>query len=403
MAKINAPGLRQSIKQQFLASRKRWLSAMDAAWYDIAKGVIKHLTEPNDPELFLSSTGDWLPAGGGQPLDEDLTAIAALSTTGLINRTGAGTAATRAIGASSGTDILDRDAGDARYVQGALVSGGGLTGDGSDGDVTLGAGDTTITRDMFYDNLTIPSGSTLLPDGYRVFVRNTLTIDGAILRDGAAGASTANPAIGGATVSASGRPLGGIAGGGDGASGAGTAGTAVSPSAPGYTSSGGAGGAGTNAAGAGGTSTVAAAPGSGGLRMAVWAIMGRASGTSSQITGGPGGGGGGGTFGGGGVGAIGGGGGAGGGYVTVAAGRITGSGSITANGGAGGNGHTDGGGTTAAGGGGGGGGGVLVVFSGNGVFPPTVTANGGAAGTAFSGGGAGNAGPAGQVMLFAGP
>lgn len=68
MAKINAPGLRQAIKQQFQASRKRWLSAMDAAWYDIAKGIIKHFTSTNDPTVFLSGTGEFLvptATGGG--------------------------------------------------------------------------------------------------------------------------------------------------------------------------------------------------------------------------------------------------------------------------------------------------------------------------------------------------
>jgi uncharacterized protein YjbI with pentapeptide repeats len=66
MANINAKGLRLAIKQQFLASRRRWLSAMDAAWFDIAKGIIKHLTSVGDPTMFLSSTGEWaVPAGGG--------------------------------------------------------------------------------------------------------------------------------------------------------------------------------------------------------------------------------------------------------------------------------------------------------------------------------------------------
>jgi hypothetical protein len=282
----------------------------------------------------------------------------------------------------------------------AVSSGGGLTGDGSDGDVVLGAGTTTLVRDMFYNNLTVPAGSTLQVDGYRVFVRGTLTLEGEITRTGLAGASVGGPpAAGGAGVSSVNRPLGGTSGGGAGNSGAGSAGTNTASTAPGYTASGGAGGAGTNAAGAGGTATPVPAPGSGGLRMAVWAIMGRASGTSSQVGGGPGGGGGGGTFGGPGVGAIGGGGGAAGGYLVVAAGIITGAGSITANGGAGGAGHGDGAGATAAGGGGGGGGGIAVVYSGNNVFP-TVTANGGAAGAGYSGGAAGNAGPAGQVMLF---
>ena len=68
MANINAKGLRLAIKQQFLASRRRWLSAMDAAWFDIAKGIIKHLTTVGQPTLFLASNGEWLPpvgTGGG--------------------------------------------------------------------------------------------------------------------------------------------------------------------------------------------------------------------------------------------------------------------------------------------------------------------------------------------------
>lgn len=66
MASINAKSLRQAIKQQFLASHRRWLSVMDAAWYDITKGIIKHFTEQNDPLLFLASNGEWTaPTGGG--------------------------------------------------------------------------------------------------------------------------------------------------------------------------------------------------------------------------------------------------------------------------------------------------------------------------------------------------
>ena len=71
MANINAKGLRLAIKQQFLVSRRRWLSAMDAAWFDIAKGIIKHLTTVGDPTMFLSSDGEWrVPAGGGGGLSD---------------------------------------------------------------------------------------------------------------------------------------------------------------------------------------------------------------------------------------------------------------------------------------------------------------------------------------------
>ena len=64
-----------------------------------------------------------------------------------------------------------------------------LYGDGSDGDVTINV-NTTLTRDTYYDDLTVEPGKTLNPGGYRIFVSGTLTLgDGAaIARDGANGA-----------------------------------------------------------------------------------------------------------------------------------------------------------------------------------------------------------------------
>ena len=49
-----------------------------------------------------------------------------------------------------------------------------LFGDGSDGNVDIISGTTTITRDMFYNNLTL-SGGNLDTNGYRVFIKGTLT------------------------------------------------------------------------------------------------------------------------------------------------------------------------------------------------------------------------------------
>lgn len=49
-------------------------------------------------------------------------------------------------------------------------------GDGSDGDVTINSGTTTLTRDMYYNNLTITSTGVLNPAGYRIFVKGTLDI-----------------------------------------------------------------------------------------------------------------------------------------------------------------------------------------------------------------------------------
>ncbi len=63
------------------------------------------------------------------------------------------------------------------------VSGLAIFGDGSDGDsVTAGggAGDLTLTRDMFYNDLTITAGDVMTTAGWRVFVKGTLTNNGII-------------------------------------------------------------------------------------------------------------------------------------------------------------------------------------------------------------------------------
>lgn len=48
-----------------------------------------------------------------------------------------------------------------------------IYGSGADGNVTLNS-NTTLTRDMYYNNLTIKDGVHLNTNGYRVFVRNSL-------------------------------------------------------------------------------------------------------------------------------------------------------------------------------------------------------------------------------------
>ena len=52
-------------------------------------------------------------------------------------------------------------------------------GTGSDGTVVIAA-NTSLTRDMYYSNLTINSGSHLNTNGFKVFVKNTLTVNGSI-------------------------------------------------------------------------------------------------------------------------------------------------------------------------------------------------------------------------------
>jgi hypothetical protein len=84
-----------------------------------------------------------------------------------------------------------------------------LFGDGSDGDVTISS-DTTLTRDMFYNNLTVNSGVKLRTNGYRIFVKETLTNNGIIHNNG----GDASGATGGA-----GAPAGTLPGGANGANG----------------------------------------------------------------------------------------------------------------------------------------------------------------------------------------
>lgn len=53
--------------------------------------------------------------------------------------------------------------------------------DGSDGNVTIWV-NTTLTRDMYYNNLTVSAGFTLNPAWYKIHVAGTLLLDGTIAR-----------------------------------------------------------------------------------------------------------------------------------------------------------------------------------------------------------------------------
>jgi hypothetical protein len=54
-----------------------------------------------------------------------------------------------------------------------------LYGTGSDDDATISS-DYSLPRDMYYDNLTVASGVKLSTSGYKIFVRDTLTINGTV-------------------------------------------------------------------------------------------------------------------------------------------------------------------------------------------------------------------------------
>jgi hypothetical protein len=257
-------------------------------------------------------------------------------------------------------------------------------GNGVDGTQIISV-DTTLVRDMYYNDLTITSGATLFTGGYRIHVLGTLTVDSGsfIDRSGAnAAGNTTTAALTAATTGSSG------SGGAGGGTGAGTAGGASA------TAVGGAGGAGGTAASAGGTAGTVTVPTAavGGVEILNSARQAAVAQTIAGVivTGGSGGGGGGGSGTAGSAGA----GGAGGGVIVINARNLVGSGTIKANGGNG---------ATAvlanAGGGGGGGGGCVILLTENDttLTSLTVTANGGLGGPGNGTGAAGTTGSNGRI------
>lgn len=54
-----------------------------------------------------------------------------------------------------------------------------IYGNGADGNMTI-SGSTSLSRDMYYKNLTIDSGATLTTNGFKVYVSGVLTVNGTI-------------------------------------------------------------------------------------------------------------------------------------------------------------------------------------------------------------------------------
>lgn len=108
-------------------------------------------------------------------------------------------------------------------------------GSGFDGNVAISSGTTTLTRDTYYQNLTISGTGSLNTGGYRVYVSEVLDISAApanaITRSGNVGsnASSSTGASGGGGSGIVSRTIGGGISGGSGAAGAtGTGGNAAS-------------------------------------------------------------------------------------------------------------------------------------------------------------------------------
>lgn len=243
------------------------------------------------------------------------------------------------------------------------VGGLAIYGDGSDGTVTI-AVDTTLARDMYYENLTVNAGINLSTGGFRIFVRGTLTLNGVIRNNG--GNGLADGTAGQAAAE------GFLATGDNGGAGGAAAGVVGDNSINSLGGPGGAGGSGSGGAGGGGGTANPPSEGFGGLggpRAVPNALTGSTVGPVFY-EGGAGGGGGGGD------GTAGGGGGGGGGCIMISARVWAGSGVVQALGGNGG--------SPAAGnrgGGGGGGGGWIVGISDGGISGITFDVSGGTMGT----------------------
>lgn len=268
-------------------------------------------------------------------------------------------------------------------------------GDGSDGDVTISS-PTTLTRDMYYNNLTITN--TLTTSGYKVFVAGTIsgagTIDwgtanvGGTGGNGSGGSSGAGAAGGASSGNGQFVSVAGSAGGnGSGGSSAfgGSGGSSETSSVGGNGSAGGAGsafnGGSPGAGGVGGTSSVQTKVGV----FANLSLLGldfKKDGTYIVYKPASGaGGGGGGTGNGAGNGGGGGGGGASGGIVYICANTWAGTFTVKSVGGAGGVGGNSGNGSACgAGGGGGGRGGASIIIYGTKTWTGSYNLAGGAGG-----------------------
>lgn len=297
-------------------------------------------------------------------------------------------------------------------------------GDGSDGTVTISSGTTTLTRDMFYANLTISGTGILNTAGFKVYVSGTLDISaaaaGSIINNGGNGGAGATAGTVGAVGAAPGLGTT-LANGTQNAAGAGgvAAGTAAASAGAvaGVIGGGhgvaGAGGLGASGAGgAGGPASSVTAIGASFRRYLpeLFRISAGAIGlwSTSRVMGG-GGGGGDATAGGGGGGC----GGQGGAVVIfarfIARGTNVAVGIIRSLGGNGGNGGSATAGNRGGGGGGSGGPGGFVYLCFNQLTGSTITnaidvtgGNGGTGGNGFGtgiGGGGGGSGGGGRVVL----
>lgn len=289
-------------------------------------------------------------------------------------------------------------------------------GDGSDGTVSISSGTTTLTRDMYYNNLTMSGTGQIDTNGYKIFVKGVLNLRNAMaaaITNVASDGNAASGATGGAAPTAQVAGTVGIGTNGGGGATGNTGGANNGSSGSALTGNGGNGGWGTAGAGeAGGNSF-------GGIATlkSTFGIYQTNLISGVTLIGGGGGGSGGNSGAGDGTNAGGGGGsgGQGGGVLAIYANIISRDGStpvgtITAPGGMGGASANGVAGTAIGGGGAGGGGGGWVYICYNQLSGSTVTnmitarggngAAGGNGATTANGGNGGNGGMGGRITIL---
>jgi len=265
---------------------------------------------------------------------------------------------------------------------------------GSDGNVTL-SGANTLTRDMYYDTLTIDSTGVVDPQGWFIFCKTAFVNNGLIRMNGGNGNNAAGAVAGTGGTAAS--TVGPAFSGGNGRPG-GAVNTNGGSLGIQLTILGGAGGTGGNSdtkTGGAVTSTLAqyVNPETVMSQIGWFSYLPLTQQPGANIgNGGAGFGGGGGA---GGTTTAGGGGGAGGGWIFIIAPSISGSGTIESKGGNGGD-----GGAADGGGGGGGGGGVVYTISISNTFASSqVILTGGSGGTGGTTGQNGTTGSTGRYQV----
>jgi hypothetical protein len=176
--------------------------------------ILLAIASPNADNTKDATLTPYLGAGGNTEKIKDIEDGATDGATVGDNFTGSGT----------DNNEIDDDGIVTRKIQSTF-------GNGSDGDVTISA-NTSLTRDMYYNNLTVDATKILDAAGYRIFVKETLTNNGTIQRtpntggNGGAGASGPSSSTGGAagtgaSILADANLAGGIAGVAGGQGGAG--------------------------------------------------------------------------------------------------------------------------------------------------------------------------------------